>query len=114
MNVKIEVGKPVVVPADATGPAYNTYPISVRAEGEGIRQVTLSANGSRVAESHTGVLRHALSGKDLEHGTIPLFASVTDGNETVTTESSVSHSVAVAPAPKSSQQPGTVSSTPAK
>lgn len=111
MKLTINVDKPVVVAADASGPAYNSYPVTVRAEGEGIRQVTLSANGSRVAESTTGILRHNLAGKDFEHGSIPLFASVTDGDETVTTESSVSHSAAVAATPKPQQQPGAVGST---
>lgn len=84
MKVAIEVGKPTVVPADNSGPAYHVYPVTVNADGAGKRVTgtTLSVNGSGVATAPVGRLNYNLTTREHEPGNLALFASATDGSET--------------------------------
>lgn len=88
MKVSIKGGDPIVMAADKAGPAYHRHPITVTAETDKgrVTQTTLSLNGSRVAEGPTGRLKHELSGREFKPGTYKLFATATDGTETVSTE----------------------------
>lgn len=114
MNVKIEVGKPVRMDADTTGPAYNVYPVTVSGEGKGITRTTLSINESGVSESAVGRLIFKVSERDYPAGNHDLFASVTDGNETATATSSLSMSKAAAEAPRAAAPSSPGSTAPQK
>lgn len=106
-QVKIEVGKPIRMEKDNSGPAYHVYPVRVTAEGKGVTRTTLSVNGSGVHEAAGRVLNYQLSERDFKAGSHALFASATDGNETGIREDTLAVAQAPAEAPKASAPQGT-------
>lgn len=116
MEVKIEVGQPVAMPADNAGPAYNLYPVTVTGtHDKRLLRSTLSIDGSGVHQHPGAQLKYQVSSRDYESGTRKLFASVTDGDTTATAESQLNIALGKAKAQATTTSPPPASTgTPAK